>query len=155
MTKVEEKPFVFPSLKKPVPETSSAIVTPANGKRTSCLNSSWFLGLHLQWTFFLRRHRKCHRLLPHPFPPDHYKGLSNKLFIDGSRPGTRLYCPEVTGNLVKKELRIRGWIHYDIKDWANLHYRRNSRWSSWCQPVIRRDVLCFYPSFFNSTSTIL
>ena len=37
------------------------------------------------------------------FHSDHYKGLSNKTIADGSR----LYCSEVTGNLVKKELKIR------------------------------------------------
>lgn len=40
------------------------------------------------------------------FHSDHYKGLSNKLF-DGTT-GLRLYCTPVTGNLVRKELRIRG-----------------------------------------------
>lgn len=39
------------------------------------------------------------------FHSDHYKGLSNKIFAD--RPGNRLYCSEVTANLVKKELKMR------------------------------------------------
>lgn len=37
------------------------------------------------------------------FHSDHYKGLSNKLFTRKER----LYCSEVTGNLVQKELKIK------------------------------------------------
>lgn len=39
------------------------------------------------------------------FHSDHYKGLSNKFFAESS--GIRLYCSEVTGKLVQKELKIR------------------------------------------------
>lgn len=46
------------------------------------------------------------------FHSDHYKGLCNKLF---SERGLRLYCSEVTGNLVKKELKVRGDVITTLK----------------------------------------
>ena len=107
MTKVEEKPFVFPSLKKPVHETSSAIVTPANGKKNKLPKFKLIPGTPFAVDAFSYGaiENVTGYFLTH-FHSDHYKGLSNKLFID-KPPGTRLYCSEVTGNLVKKELRIR------------------------------------------------
>jgi hypothetical protein len=40
------------------------------------------------------------------FHSDHYKGLTNKL-LENSSTGCRLYCSQVTGNLVQKQLKIR------------------------------------------------
>lgn len=48
------------------------------------------------------------------FHSDHYKGLSNKLFPADST-GSRLYCSEVTGNLVQKELKIRKEVIITLK----------------------------------------
>ena len=46
------------------------------------------------------------------FHSDHYKGLTNKLFNGNAG---RIYCSEVTGNLVRKELKIRGEIVTTLK----------------------------------------
>lgn len=46
------------------------------------------------------------------FHSDHYKGLSNKLFEDRR---LRLYCSEVTGNLVKKELKVKEGVITTLK----------------------------------------
>ncbi len=46
------------------------------------------------------------------FHSDHYKGLSNKLFSTGSE---RLYCSEITGNLVQKELKIKKEVITTLK----------------------------------------
>lgn len=46
------------------------------------------------------------------FHSDHYKGLTNKLF---DTSGMRLYCSEVTGNLVQKELKVRGEVITTLK----------------------------------------
>lgn len=48
------------------------------------------------------------------FHSDHYKGLCNKLFSENAK-GLRLYCSEVTGNLVKKELKVRGDVITTLK----------------------------------------
>ena len=46
------------------------------------------------------------------FHSDHYKGLSSKFFEDKR---VRLYCSEVTGNLVKRELRVREEVMTTLK----------------------------------------
>lgn len=48
------------------------------------------------------------------FHSDHYKGLSNRLFSENCN-GLRLYCSEVTGNLVRKELKVRGDVITTLK----------------------------------------
>lgn len=41
------------------------------------------------------------------FHSDHYKGLTNKLLTPSQEDAPRLYCSEVTGNLVRAELKIK------------------------------------------------
>ena len=102
-------PFVFPSLKHS-PKTPSA-TTPidelhGNGKQYKLPKFKLIPGTPFAVDAFSYGpiDRVTGFFLTH-FHSDHYKGLSNKLFVD--RSGIRLYCSDVTGNLVKKELRIK------------------------------------------------
>ena len=109
MPKITEKPFVFPSPKNPtntlnLPDLADQKNT--NGKKYKLPKFKLIPGTPFAVDAFsygpiggITGYFLTH------FHSDHYKGLSNKLFIE--RAGVRLYCSEVTRNLVRKELSIR------------------------------------------------
>lgn len=108
LTKVAQKPFIFPSTKKPPPKAIDPVPATSfgNAKKYKLPGFKLIPGTPFSVDAFSYGHidRVTGYFLTH-FHSDHYKGLSNKIFAD--RPGVRLYCSEVTGNLVKKELRVR------------------------------------------------
>ena len=109
MAKIE-KPFTFPPLKKDIKEEKEIKfersshdrkfkvpkfkIIPETSFAVDAFNYGPIEGIS---AYFLTH-----------FHSDHYKGLCNK-FLEGSNGGSmlRLYCSEVTGNLVQKELKIR------------------------------------------------
>lgn len=102
VAKVEERPFTFP-----VPASKNNFLeTKSNGKKYKLPKFKLIPGTPFSVDAFSYGpiDRVTGYFLTH-FHSDHYKGLSNKFFI--GQDGIKLYCSQVTGNLVRKELRIR------------------------------------------------